>query len=42
MIPRGIEVLWEQRDALLNGLLTTIAITAVGAVSAWWHLVWHG
>jgi polar amino acid transport system permease protein len=34
MIPRGIEVLWEQRDALLSGLLTTIAITAVAAVLA--------
>jgi polar amino acid transport system permease protein len=34
MIPRGIEVLWEQRDALLSGLLTTIAITAVAAVCA--------
>jgi polar amino acid transport system permease protein len=34
MIPRGIEVLWEQRDALFSGLLTTIAITAVAAVCA--------
>lgn len=34
MIPRGIEVLWEQRDALLSGLLTTIAIAAVAAVGA--------
>jgi polar amino acid transport system permease protein len=34
MIPRGIEVLWEQRDALFSGLLTTIAITAVAAVFA--------
>jgi polar amino acid transport system permease protein len=34
MIPRGIEVLWEQRDALLSGLLTTIAITAIAAVCA--------
>lgn len=34
MIPRGIEVLWEQRDALLSGLLTTMAITAVAAVGA--------
>lgn len=34
MIPRGIEVLWEQRDALSSGLLTTIAITAVAAVCA--------
>ena len=34
MIPRGIEVLWEQRDALFSGFLTTIAITAVAAVCA--------
>jgi polar amino acid transport system permease protein len=34
MIPRGVEVLWEQRDALLFGLLTTIAITVVAAVCA--------
>jgi polar amino acid transport system permease protein len=34
MIPRGFEVLWEQRDALFSGLLTTIAITAVSAVCA--------
>lgn len=34
MMPRGIEVLWEQRDALLSGLLTTVAITAVAAVCA--------
>jgi len=34
MMPRGIEVLWEQRDALLSGLLTTVAITAVAAVFA--------
>jgi polar amino acid transport system permease protein len=34
MIPRGIEVLWEQRDAMLSGLLTTLAITVIGAVCA--------
>jgi len=34
MIPRGIEVLWEQRDAMLSGLLTTLAITVVAAVCA--------
>ena len=34
MIPRGIEVLWDQRDALFSGFLTTIAITAVAAVFA--------
>jgi polar amino acid transport system permease protein len=34
MMPRGIEVLWEQRDALFSGLLTTIAITAVAAIFA--------
>jgi polar amino acid transport system permease protein len=34
MIPRGIEVLWEQRDALLSGLLTTIAVTAVATICA--------
>jgi polar amino acid transport system permease protein len=34
MIPRGVEVLWEQRDALFFGLLTTIAITVVAAVCA--------
>ena len=34
MIPRGIEVLWEQRDALLSGLFTTIAITVVAAICA--------
>lgn len=34
MIPRGIEVLWEQRDALFSGLLTTMAITAVATVCA--------
>ena len=27
MIPRGIAVLWEQRDAMLSGLLATIGIT---------------
>ncbi len=34
MIPRGIEVLWDQRDALFSGFLTTMAITAVAAVFA--------
>jgi polar amino acid transport system permease protein len=34
MIPRGIEVLWDQREALFSGLLTTVAITAVAAVCA--------
>jgi polar amino acid transport system permease protein len=34
MIPRGIAVLWEQRDALLSGFLTTIGITAAAAVCA--------
>jgi polar amino acid transport system permease protein len=34
MIPRGIEVLWGQQDAMLSGLLTTIGITVVGAVCA--------
>jgi polar amino acid transport system permease protein len=34
MIPRGIEVLWEQRDALLSGFLTTIGIAFVAAVCA--------
>ncbi|MGB6535448.1 MAG: amino acid ABC transporter permease [Xanthobacteraceae bacterium] len=34
MIPRGIAVLWEQREALLSGFLTTLGITAVAAVCA--------
>ena len=34
MIPHGIEVLWEQRDAMLSGFLTTLAITVVAAVCA--------
>ena len=34
MIPHGIEVLWDQRDALLSGFATTLVIAAVSAVSA--------
>ena len=34
MIPHGIEVLWEQRDALLSGFLTTLGIALVAAVCA--------
>jgi polar amino acid transport system permease protein len=34
MMPRGIAVLWEQRDAVLSGLLTTIGITIVAAICA--------
>jgi polar amino acid transport system permease protein len=34
MIPHGIEVLWEQRDAMLSGFLTTLAIAAVAALCA--------
>jgi polar amino acid transport system permease protein len=34
MIPHGIEVLWAQRDAMLSGFLTTLAIAAVSAVCA--------
>ena len=34
MIPHGIEVLWEQRDAMLAGLATTLAIAAASAVCA--------
>jgi polar amino acid transport system permease protein len=34
MIPRGLQVLWEQRDAMLSGLLTTVGITLVAAVCA--------
>jgi polar amino acid transport system permease protein len=34
MIPHGIEVLWEQRDALLAGFATTLVITSVSALCA--------
>jgi polar amino acid transport system permease protein len=34
MIPHGVTVLWEQREALLSGFLTTLAIAAVAAVFA--------
>jgi polar amino acid transport system permease protein len=34
MIPRGIEVLWDQRDALVAGFLSTLAISVVAAVCA--------
>ncbi len=34
MIPHGIEVLWEQRDALLSGFLATLAIAVIAAVCA--------
>jgi polar amino acid transport system permease protein len=34
MIPHGIEVLWEQRDAMFSGFLTTLAIAALAAVCA--------
>jgi polar amino acid transport system permease protein len=34
MIPRGVAVLWEQRDAVLSGLLATIGITVVAAICA--------
>jgi polar amino acid transport system permease protein len=34
MIPHGIEVLWQQRDALLSGFVATLAIAAVSAVCA--------
>jgi polar amino acid transport system permease protein len=34
MIPHGIEVLWEQRDAMLAGFLTTFAIATVAAACA--------
>ena len=34
MIPRGIAIMWEQRDAMLSGLLTTIGITIVAAICA--------
>jgi polar amino acid transport system permease protein len=34
MIPHGIEVLWEQRDAMLAGFATTLGIAIVSAVCA--------
>jgi polar amino acid transport system permease protein len=34
VIPHGIEVLWEQQDALLSGFATTLAIASVSAVCA--------
>jgi polar amino acid transport system permease protein len=34
MIPHGIQVLWEQRNALFSGLLTTMVISAVSAICA--------
>jgi polar amino acid transport system permease protein len=34
MIPRGIEVLWEQRDALFSGFMTTVGIAIVAALCA--------
>jgi polar amino acid transport system permease protein len=34
MIPYGLVVLWQQRDAMLSGFLTTLAISAVAAVCA--------
>ena len=34
MIPRGIEILWEQRDLMLSGLLTTLGITIMAAACA--------
>jgi polar amino acid transport system permease protein len=34
MIPRGIEVLWDQRDAVLSGFMNTIAIAVAAAVCA--------
>jgi polar amino acid transport system permease protein len=34
MIPHGIEVLWDQRDALLSGFATTLVIAAVSAACA--------
>jgi polar amino acid transport system permease protein len=33
-LPHGIAVLWDQRDLMIDGLLTTIAIAAVSAVLA--------
>jgi polar amino acid transport system permease protein len=34
MIPHGIEVLWEQRDAIVAGFATTLAISVVAALCA--------
>jgi polar amino acid transport system permease protein len=34
MMPRALEVLWEQREAILSGLLTTMVITVVAALCA--------
>jgi polar amino acid transport system permease protein len=34
MIPHGIQILWDQRDAMLAGFLTTLGIAAVAAVCA--------
>jgi len=34
MIPRGVEVLWEQREAIVSGLLTTLGITIAAAILA--------
>jgi polar amino acid transport system permease protein len=34
MIPHGMQVLWDQRDAMLAGFLTTLGIAAVAAVCA--------
>jgi polar amino acid transport system permease protein len=34
MMPHGIEVLWEQRDAVLAGFATTLGIAIVSAVCA--------
>jgi len=34
MIPHGIAVLWEQRDALLSGFATTIGVVVVAALCA--------
>jgi polar amino acid transport system permease protein len=34
MIPRGIEILWEQRDVLISGFATTVGIALVSAIGA--------
>jgi polar amino acid transport system permease protein len=34
VIPRGIEVLWEQREALVAGFFSTLAISVVAALCA--------
>ena len=34
MIPRGIAVLWDQRDAIMSGFATTIGIAVVAALCA--------